>query len=323
MFEHWFIAGSEKTWIIESYLVYSHDLKLVGLSILITILASYTAFHSVSSLVSAPSRIVRLIGLLVGATTVGAGIWAKHFTGTRALDLPQIALFEPVLTVASVLIAVLASGSAFLIATSARQSIGAMLSGGLVLGASIGAMHYVGMAAMRLEAVVKCYPLFFLASVLVAVGLATIALWLFLQDRDRRDLPSRTSSGLKRIGSAGALGLSISAMDYTGMSAIYFVTALNPSAPVEGLVGSAMLLAVLAGVILLTILAPAASAINQSALVREAETTTKAKSKFLASMSHELRTSMNDVLGLTAQLARTDLTLEQLKMAHAIHDSGQ
>jgi NO-binding membrane sensor protein with MHYT domain len=178
--------------------VYSHDLKLVSLSILIAILASYTAFHSVISLVSAPSRTVRLIRLIVGATTMGAGIWAKHFNGTRALNLPQIALFEPVLTVASVLIAVLASDGAFLIAASARQSIG----------------------AMRLDAVVKYDPLFFLASVLVAAGLSTVALWLLLKDRDRRDLPSRTSSGLKRIGSAGVLGLSISAMHYTGMSAI-------------------------------------------------------------------------------------------------------
>jgi CheY-like chemotaxis protein len=40
-------------------------------------------------------------------------------------------------------------------------------------------------------------------------------------------------------------------------------------------------------------------------------------------MSHELRTPMNGVLGLTTQLARTDLTRDQLQMAHTIRDSGQ
>ncbi len=323
MFDRWFIAGSDRAWIIESCLEYSHDLKLAGLSILIAILASYTAFHSVSSLISAPTRSVRLIRLLVGATIMGAGIWAMHFTGMLALDMPQTILFEPVLTVASVLIAILASGGAFLIAASARHNIGAMLSGGLVLGAGIGGMHYVGMAAMRLEAVVKYDPLLFLAYILVAVGLSSSALWLLLKDRDGRKSSSSKSSGLNRIGSAALMGLSISVMHYTGMSATYFVTALNPSSPVEGLDGGTMVLAIIAGAILLTMLALTATAISQSTLIREAETATKAKSEFLASMSHELRTPMNGVLGLTAQLARTDLTRDQLQMVHTIRDSGQ
>ena len=323
MFDRWFIAGSDRAWIIESCLEYSHDLKLAGLSILIAILASYTALHSVSSLISAPTRSVRLIRLLVGATIMGAGIWAMHFTGMLALDMPQTILFEPVLTVASVLIAILASGGAFLIAASARHNIGAMLSGGLVLGAGIGGMHYVGMAAMRLEAVVKYDPLLFLASIFVAVGLSSSALWLLLKDRDGRKSSSSKSSGLNRIGSAALMGLSISVMHYTGMSPTYFVTALNPSSPVEGLDGGTMVLAIIAGAILLTMLALTATAISQSTLIREAETATKAKSEFLASMSHELRTPMNGVLGLTAQLARTDLTRDQLQMVHTIRDSGQ
>jgi signal transduction histidine kinase len=79
-----------------------------------------------------------------------------------------------------------------------------------------------------------------------------------------------------------------------------FFTALNPSSPVEGLDGGTMVLAIIAGAILVTMLALVATAISQSTLVREDETATKAKSEFLASMSHELRTPMNGVLGLTA-----------------------
>ena len=246
-----------------------------------------------------------------------------HFTGMLALELPREMRFDPVLTVISVLIAVLASGGAFLIAASKQKTANVILRDGLVLGVGIGGMHYVGMAAMRLEAVVKYDPLLFLASVLVAVGLSATALWLLLKDRNERESLTAFSSAWRRFASAAVMGLSISAMHYTGMSATYFVTALNPSAQVAGLDGQVMVLAILGGAISLTILALAVAAVTQAALVHEAETATKAKSEFLASMSHELRTPMNGVLGLTAQLARTDLSQEQLQIVHTIRDSGQ
>ena len=168
-----------------------HDLKLAGLSLLIAVLASYTAFHSVSSIMGAP---------------LYAAAWC--------------------------------------------------------LGPALAGLHFLGMASMRLEAVVKYDPLAFLASVLVAFGLSATALRLLVEDSNGRQSYagakfSSTSSAWKRIGSAVILGLSISAMHYAGMRATYFITALNPSAPVAGLDG---------GVMVLTL---AAVAITQSALGQE------------------------------------------------------
>ena len=74
MFNRWFIAGSDKSWIIVSCLEYSHDLKLGALSILLAIIASYTAFHSVSSISNAPTRSIWLIRLILGVIAMGAGI---------------------------------------------------------------------------------------------------------------------------------------------------------------------------------------------------------------------------------------------------------
>jgi two-component system sensor histidine kinase/response regulator len=53
-----------------------------------------------------------------------------------------------------------------------------------------------------------------------------------------------------------------------------------------------------------------------------AETANRAKSEFLAIMSHEVRTPMNGIMGMNALLLESDLTERQRKMAVAIRDSA-
>ncbi len=55
----------------------------------------------------------------------------------------------------------------------------------------------------------------------------------------------------------------------------------------------------------------------------EAEHANKAKSQFLAAMSHEVRTPMNAVLGMSEILQNTELSAQQRDMLHTIRESGQ
>src|SRR5829696_8136099 len=85
-------------------------------------------------------------------------------------------------------------------------------SSGTLMGAGIGAMHYTGMMAMQLNALVRYDPTLFAASIVVAVLLAVLA----LQVRQVISKLNLSRFGAVRDG-VGALimGFAVTAMHYT------------------------------------------------------------------------------------------------------------
>ena len=108
---------------------------------------------------------------------MGIGIWAMHFIGMLASTLPVTAGYDVLITLVSMVPAVLASGVVLLLISRERIGTGRLIVGGILMGAGIGVMRYTGMAAMRMDAIILYNSVLFVVSMLVAVVLSTVALY--------------------------------------------------------------------------------------------------------------------------------------------------
>ncbi|HXB25137.1 MAG TPA: MHYT domain-containing protein [Gemmatimonadaceae bacterium] len=185
---------------------------LVALSILIAIGASYTALTLAARVAAARGR-ARLAWLLGGSVAMGSGIWSMHFVAMLAFHLPIEISYDMPLVVVSWLAAVAGSVLALYVASRTRVSHKRLCAAGVIIGIAIVAMHYTGMAAVRVPARLSYDPLLVAASVLIAITASTVALYLFLW--------LRTDASF-RPAAAVVMGLAIAGMHYTAMAAAHF-----------------------------------------------------------------------------------------------------
>ena len=124
---------------------------LVALSVLIAIFASYAALD-LAGRTRAARGVRRWIWLSGGATAMGLGIWAMHYIGMLAFHLPVPVLYDVPTVVVSLLAAIAASAVALFVVSRNKLTVVSVVAGSIVMGSGIAAMHYIGMAAMRLPA---------------------------------------------------------------------------------------------------------------------------------------------------------------------------
>src|SRR2546427_9525411 len=129
----------------------SYDALLVALSIVIAILASYAALDLARRLTAAQGR-ARILWLTGGATAMGFGIWSMHYIGMLAFRLPIPVQYDWPTVLLSLVAAIVASGIALFVVSRSRMGMFRAVLGSLFMGGGIAAMHYTGMAAMRLSA---------------------------------------------------------------------------------------------------------------------------------------------------------------------------
>ena len=175
----------------------SYDYRLVLLSIVIAICAAYAALDLAGRTTAAQGGI-RRIWLAGGAMAMGLGIWSMHYIGMLAFNLPIAVFYDWPTVLLSLMAAIFASAVALFVVSRKKMGWVRASIGAVIMGGGISAMHYIGMAAMRLRAMCTYNPALVALSVLSAIAISLVALWLSFHFRDDDD---RAAPWLK-VGSA-------------------------------------------------------------------------------------------------------------------------
>jgi NO-binding membrane sensor protein with MHYT domain len=210
-------------------------------SYVLSVLGSLLGLIVAVRLRTAPSAGWRIWWLSLAAVSLGGtAIWSMHFVAMMGFSVSGTQIrYDVGLTAASAVIAVVSVGIGLIITffgSSARLL--RIVIGGVVAGLGVAAMHYTGMAAMRLDGQVDYSTGRVVLSMAIAVVAAAVALWLAVN----------VQKPFAIIGAALIMGIAVNGMHFTGMSAMS-VTVHQDNAPLAGATASTLLVPIGLGVI--------------------------------------------------------------------------
>jgi PAS domain S-box-containing protein len=198
-------------------LVGSYNGGLVALSVVVATAAAYVALDLAGRVAQTTGR-SRALWLLGGAISMGTGIWSMHYLAMLAFSLPVPVLYDVPTVAASLVAATMAAGVALFAVSRGRLGLLARVGGSVAMGSAVAAMHYVGMAAMRLPAMHHYDVAIVTLSIAIAIVVSYVALWLAFHFRTE----DRALAPLKLM-AAAVMGVAVAGMHYTGMAAVTFM----------------------------------------------------------------------------------------------------
>jgi NO-binding membrane sensor protein with MHYT domain len=154
------------------------------------------------------------IGWLLGAAIAigGTGIWVMHFIAMLGFSIRGTEIrYDIPLTLLSAITAIAVVGIGLFIVVKPEPSLLGLLAGGAITGIGVGSMHYMGMYAMKSNAMIVYDMRRVALSMVIAVVAATVALWFTL----------RVKGFFATVGAGLIMGVAVCGMHYTGMSAMH------------------------------------------------------------------------------------------------------
>jgi NO-binding membrane sensor protein with MHYT domain len=189
--------------------------------------------------------------LMGGALSLGTGIWGMHFVAMLGYKVPDAVIrYDPVLTFLSWVVAVTFMGIGMLL-VSRKSAWPSLLGSGLLAGAGIAAMHYLGIAAIRLPGHMHFDGGVVALSVLIAVAAATAALWATV----------RLANRIARFAASLVMAFAIGGMHYTGMTSM--TSMADPTAgPGDGVSSATVVVPLITGLTLVILVVSFAVLMN-------------------------------------------------------------
>jgi diguanylate cyclase (GGDEF)-like protein/PAS domain S-box-containing protein len=194
-----------------------HDWRLVALALLICALGAAITMRLYRRMLNQELR-ARAAWLFLSAVACGSTVWCTHFVAMLAYHPGAAVTYEPLLTLLSLVVALLGTGLGLAVA-SGRRWLAPELGGALV-GAAIAAMHYTGMAAFQVDALRRWDLTYLAVSLVLAIVLGAAAF----------NRPARPVTRWCPYGGALLLVLAIGGLHFTGMAALTIL----PLAPLPG-----------------------------------------------------------------------------------------
>ncbi len=165
----------------------------------------------------------RLAWLFLTAVGAGATIWCTHFVAMLAYRSGVPVRLDPVLTVVSLIVAIAGTGLGFAVAAW-RKTLFHSIAGGSLVGLAISGMHFIGMAAYRVDGIVEWRVPYVVASVLCSVVFASASLTAIASPRLGRH---RVAAG------TGLLVTAIATLHFVAMTALRITPLSLSASPLE------------------------------------------------------------------------------------------
>jgi NO-binding membrane sensor protein with MHYT domain len=198
----------------------SNDLVFVVTSVIFALVGSFAALVSAVRIPSARGA-ARFRWILAAAISLGGGaIWSMHFIGMLGYHVGDRGIvYSLPLTALSLLIAVAVSAIGLAVVGANPRNRVRLLFAGILTGAGVAAMHYTGMAAMRVGSSISYDPKLVAASIAIAVVAALAALWIAF----------RVRTFLHIVGASAIMAAAVCGMHYTAMAATTVAVTDHPT----------------------------------------------------------------------------------------------